>query len=388
MTTIKESLSKAYVKMYSHGSVSATTIEKAIKVLVKRFEYLKVKFGCAHSETLIVFCEPLLLYKKLKTQEAHNTILRMLNNIIFEIITKEKHSVALHEVVITLEVVFVSLDLAEHGIEIIAEMRKQVITGKSITTKKFGFDIHGKASNVPYIFILTLERILHSSLSISYSEIMPEMLIETTLYEHYNMCLKSETDVTVVLTHAARLHTFLVARKRDGQASTLETQTFEIIFKMWGASKGKTVAKEIVEIYFIGLIIQLDVDGREIKFGTAASIASVVTITDLLKQASFKTAFKVAQGSFEFLNQQRAYYHLENIPHFSKLSGLLAGREISLRDKTPEPELYHSMLKLSQTIIREVFKVLKESNIDIIRLKRKTSTISSPSSAPSKTMPI
>jgi tetratricopeptide (TPR) repeat protein len=369
MATIKESLSKAYVKMCSHGSVSATTIEKAVKVLFERFEYLKVKPGCTHSETLIVFRELLLLYKKLKTQEAHTTILRMLNNISFEIITKEKNSVALHEAAITLGGIFMSLDLAEHGIEIIAEVRKQVITGKSITTKKFGFDIHGKASKVSYIFTVTLERVLHSSLSISYSEIMSEMLIETTLYEHYNMCLKSETDLTVVLTHAARLRTFLVARKRDDQISTLETQTFEIFSKKWGASMGKTAAKEIVKIYFVGLIIQLGVDGREIKFGTAASIASVVTVTDLLKQGSFKTAFEVAQGSFEFLNQQRAYHHLENIPHFFKLSGLLAGREISFKDKTPEPELHQSMLKFSQTIIREVFKVLKESNIDIIRLK-------------------
>lgn len=61
---IKESISKAYVKMCSQGSVYATTIEEAVKVLVERFEYLKFKFGCAHSETLIVFRELLLLYKK------------------------------------------------------------------------------------------------------------------------------------------------------------------------------------------------------------------------------------------------------------------------------------------------------------------------------------
>lgn len=68
----------------------------------------------------------------------------MLNNISFEIITKKKHSVALHEAAIALGGNFMSLDLAEQDIEIVTEMRKQVITGKSITTKKFGFDIPGR----------------------------------------------------------------------------------------------------------------------------------------------------------------------------------------------------------------------------------------------------
>ena len=57
-------------------------------------------------------------------------------------------------------------------------MRKQVISGKSTANKKFGFDIRGKVSKLSYIFIVTLERALHSSSSMSYSEIMSEMLIE------------------------------------------------------------------------------------------------------------------------------------------------------------------------------------------------------------------
>lgn len=68
----------------------------------------------------------------------------MLNNISFETIAKEKHSAALHEAAIALGGNFMSLDLAEQGIEVVTEMRRQVITGKSITTKKFGFDIPGR----------------------------------------------------------------------------------------------------------------------------------------------------------------------------------------------------------------------------------------------------
>jgi hypothetical protein len=371
MTSIKERLSKAYIKVCSHGSTSITTIEKAIKVLFERFEYLKGECGCAHSETLIALRELLLLYKKLKTQEAHATVIRMLTNISVEIITKEKHSITLHEAATALGGIFLSLDLDEHGLEILSEMRKQIISGKSMTAKKLGLDIHGKVSKLSYIFIVTLEWVLHASLSASYSEIMSKMLVETTLYEHYHKCLKSETDVTVVLTHAARLRAFLVTRERLDQVHIFEHQSFEIFFKKWGASLSKTASKNIIQVYFVGLLVQLGVDGREIKFGTAASIASVETVKELLQKGNFKAAYEVSQCSYEFLHQQRAYHHLENIPYFFKLSGLLAGREPSDKDKALEPELHQSMLKMSQSIIREVFKVLKESNIEIIRLKPK-----------------
>lgn len=160
MTSIKENLSKAYINVCSHGSASTTTIEKATKILLERFEYLKITLGCAHSETLIVFSELLSLYKKLKTQESHAKIIQMLANISIEIITKEKHSVTLHEAALTLGGIFLSLGVAEHGIEIVTKMRKQMISGKFTSSKKLGFDIHGKVSKLSYIFIVTLERVL------------------------------------------------------------------------------------------------------------------------------------------------------------------------------------------------------------------------------------
>lgn len=71
------------------------------------------------------------------------------------------------------------------------------------------------------------------------------MLIETTLFEHYNMCLKSETEVTAILTHATRLRHFLFTRKRFDQVEILENRTSEIFFKNWGTSLTKTVTKSI-----------------------------------------------------------------------------------------------------------------------------------------------
>lgn len=39
--TVRERLTKAYVVVCSHESVSKTTIERAIKIIAERFQYVK-----------------------------------------------------------------------------------------------------------------------------------------------------------------------------------------------------------------------------------------------------------------------------------------------------------------------------------------------------------
>lgn len=88
---MKERLSTAYVIVCSNDSVSTTTIEKAIKVLTERFEYLKIQIGCAHSKTLAVLRELVMLHWKLKTKESHAAVVKIVQDIVVEICIKEKY---------------------------------------------------------------------------------------------------------------------------------------------------------------------------------------------------------------------------------------------------------------------------------------------------------
>ena len=94
---IKESLATAYVKVCSHGSVSTTTTERAIKILIERLEYLKVTIGYAEVETLTALRQLVLLYQKLGSEEAHATITRLLLSTTTEIIIRVKSSKSLYE---------------------------------------------------------------------------------------------------------------------------------------------------------------------------------------------------------------------------------------------------------------------------------------------------
>jgi hypothetical protein len=365
ITTVKERLAKAYVTVCLYGTASTATIEKAIKVMSERLEQLKITLGCAHSETLTMLREIVLLRKKLKTQEAH-AILHMLQDTVIEIITKEKHSKTLHDAAITLGELYLQCELSKHGLEILHEMRRQIIT-RTFSDKKYGFKINKSVDKTSYVFIVTMERILRGTMTVSYSEIMTDLLTEVTLYENYNRCIKSETDVTIILIHAARLRAFLVTHHDDEQRQSIEKATFEVFLKKWGTFL-KT-RREITFVFYGGLLKELSNEGSAVPLGRAACMASTEKVRELLEHSKFQEAYGVASCAFQFIDHLKAYHHLHYIGHGFKLSAYMAGRGVkNASEKTIEPELRKQMLELSRTIIRAVLQACKDSNINFVRL--------------------
>jgi hypothetical protein len=366
ITTVKERLAKAYVTVCSHGTASTVTIEKAIKVMSERHEKMKITLGYAHSETLAMLREIVLLRKKLKTQEAHATILHMLQDTVIEIITKEKHSKTLHDAAITLGELYLDCELSKLGLEILHEMRRQIVT-KTSSNKKYGFKINKSVDKTSYVFLVTMERILRGAMTVSYSEIMTDLLTEVTLYENYNRCIKSETDITVILTHAARLRAFLVTHHDVEQQQSIEKATYEIFLKKWGTFL-KT-RREITFVFYSSLLKELSNEGSVVPLGRAACMASTEKVRELVEHSKFHEAYGVASCAFQFIDHLKAYHHLQNIGYGFKLSAYMAGRGVkNASEKTIEPELRKQMLELSRTIIRAVLQACKDSNINFVRL--------------------
>lgn len=376
ITTIKEKLAKAYVTVCSHGSTSTTTIERAIKILLERFEYLKITFGCSRTETLIALRELLLLYVKLKTKEAHAIIVRMVMETTIQTIVKEKNSKVLFEAAKLLGGIYISCGLHDYGHEILRELRVQIVTGKCTPGTKFDFKFDKSIGRVSYVFLVTFEETLQGSMTISYSEVMANLLIETSLYESYTRCMKSGGIETILIT-CARLRGFLLTCGHGTQSETIEHQVYEIFLKKWASSINTRT--EITYVFYISLLEELGKISHEVQFGTgkleieigdAACIAVNNKVGALLEQGRYQEAYDVAVCAHQFITHRHAYKRLESVPHAFKLSSYLALRGLKQRsDKPVEHELNEKMLELSTTIIREVLRVCKESNINFARLK-------------------
>ena len=365
ITTVKESLTKTYLKVCSHSSVSKTTVERAVKVVLERFNSLKATHGCSHVETLTALRELVLLYVKL---ESHSMVVRMLLETTTEIIQKEKHSKTLHEAAKTMGSIYIACGMVEQGHEMIHEMRLQIITG-SASSNKTSFKFDKSIGKVCYVFLVTFEQIILGQMTSSYSEIMADLLTETILYESFTRCINDKSQTEVVLARAASLRAFLVTRKRKAQIQVLEHQAHDIFVKQWGPHL--KVRSEISLIFCTSLLEELGRhDTHNVDIGHAACISSVAKVRSLLSRDHIQHPYEVALCALNFINHQHGYHQLQNVGYGFKLSALMAGRGLEKPLKPgADPKTRNDMMELSRRIIREVLQACKDSKIDFVRLQ-------------------
>ena len=362
---MKRSLTTAYVTICSHNSVSKTTVERAVQVVIERFNYLKATFGCSHTETLTVLRELVLLYTKL---ESHSTVVRMLLETTIEIIKKERHSKALHEAAKTMGSIYIACGLIDQGQEMIHEMRLQIITGNA-SSDKSSFKFDKSINRVCYVFLVTFEQIISGEMTISYSELMADLLTETILYESFTRCINQKSHTEVILARAASLRAFLISRKRRVQIDVLDHQAHEIFVKKWESTL--KVRNEISFIFCISLLEELGHhDPNHVRFGSSVCISSVTSVRSLLNKDQIQEAYGVALCSFNLINQQRAYHEQHNVDYGFQLAALMAGRGLDRPLKpTIEPKLRNDMMALSRKIIQVVLQACKESKVDFVRFE-------------------
>ena len=355
----------AYAKVCSHSSVSKTTIERAVKVVLERFDYVKVTFGYSHTETLTVLRELVLLYMKMESQ---STVLRILLETTVEIIRKEKHSKTLHEAAKTMGSIYMACGLIQQGHDLIYELRLQLITGRA-SSDKSNFKLDKSINRVCYVFLVTFEQTISEHTSISYSELMADLLTETILYESFTRSINSKSDTEVILVRAASLRAFLLSRNRQIQIKILEDQAHDIFFKKWESTI--KVRSEISRIFCISLLEEFGHhDTHSVKIGHSACVSSVTNVRYLLSKDRIQEAYGVAFCALNFINQHRAYHELQNIDYGFQLSALMAGRKLEKPLKSGiEPKLRSDMMELSRKIIQAVLQACKESKLDFVRLQ-------------------
>ncbi|KAH8670231.1 hypothetical protein BGZ60DRAFT_375664 [Tricladium varicosporioides] len=370
ISTIKEKLSKAYIHVCTHGSVSTTVIERAIVVHAERFQQLKTILGCSHTETLTVLNELALLHFRQKTTQSTTVLLKILLETTLEIITKEQHSKSLYDAASIMAKIYIRCELREEAQHLLYELHRHIIYKGYNAAGKSGFKLDKSISQTSYVFLVTFEASLHSSTTgmVSYPQVMANLLSESVLYQSYIHCLKSEKNIETILAIGARLYVFLSKSSRKEQIKIIEDELYKIFMKTWGSSSRSR--NEITLQFFVSLLKELGHEHHHVRIGNAACVASTTRVHELQLNGKFQEAYEVGLCAFQFIDQQGAYHHLQNIPYGFKLSAYMSGRgSKKLSDKTVSTELRAKSLQLSREIIAQVLAACKESKIDFVRLQ-------------------
>ena len=331
-------------------------------MVIDRFTSLKTTFGCSHIETLNSLRELVFLYMKL---ENHTTVVRMLLETTIEIIKNEKRSKTLHEAAKTMGSIYIACGMVERGQEMIREMRLQIITG-SASSDKPSFKFDKSISRVSYVFLVTFEQTIQGQ-TVSYSELMADLLTETILYESYTRSVNSKSNTEVILARVASLRAFLKSRNRKIQIDHLDRQAHDIFFKKWESTL--KVRGEISSIFCRTLLKELGRhDTHSVDIGRSACVCSVTKVRSLLRKDRNHEAYGVALCALNFLDQHHAYHKSQNVDYGFQLSALMAGRGVEKPIKS-EPKLRNDMMELSRRIISVVLQACKESKTDFVQLE-------------------
>ncbi|KAL8656951.1 MAG: hypothetical protein Q9226_002409 [Calogaya cf. arnoldii] len=358
ITQVRERLTQAHVQVCGHESASSQSIERAIKVVLHRYEFLRSTLGWAHTETLTVLREVIYLYMKLKKQDSVTIIQRMLLEATIQIIIRKKHSKTLHEAGKLVGQIFISCGITSYGHDIIQELRLKIITGSSTSSTKLNIKLDKAVGRVSFVFLVTLEQIIRENLSISYAEVMADYITESVLYESYTRSFRSSS--TSTLRHAAHLRAFLLRHKRQSQIKRIEEHSFENFIQKWSLHAQTHIQK----ILYISLLEQIGNEVREIYVGDVACRSSVAKVSALLTHDRAQEAYEVAHCAYRFIKEQCSYHKTGNVHYGFKLSGLmvLLGLDKPIKANI-DPKLHQNM-----QIIREVLKCCKESKPDFVRL--------------------
>lgn len=365
ITVIQKHLTEAYMSVCSHDSVSTTTVDRAITMVTERYEYLRLTYGWAHSETLASLHEVLLLYRKSKKSEHTAAMASILLEAATQVILNEKHSQILHEAGGTIGRMFGDCGLNDFAREVIHELRFQVIMGKASEHNKHGVKLGKSPGRLVFIFLATVEQVVGGAMSLNYSEVMADYLTESILYESFNRSLGLSP--AIIVGYAARLRAFLSSRGRHSQRELIERQSYDSFVEKYALNAR---SKEIGMLFYISLLVQIGDTIRDIHIGSVASQSSVVEVRRLLGLGQMHKAYEIAECAFAFIESQHSYQELQNVPAGFKLSALLAlrGVEQSTISKA-EPKIREQMLELSRRIIRGVLQACKDSQIDFVRLQ-------------------
>lgn len=364
--SIKQTLTGLYSKHIasmtsSSSTTSTTTLEKAVTIIRERFSETRSKYGYTHESSLTQLQELVLLYQK---QKRIDVAIKELDTTIVQIITKETSSKKLLESAQSLAATYRAIHCEQHASELIQELHRQIIFKDARSKDKFGVDVT-QSHRSAIVFLASFEYAMRTDLTITFSEIMADIMTESIYLETYKRTIKSKASIETIFVSAARIRTFLIEKKREQYTIGIVDELIDIFNTREGAvmRESKTSIRQIV-------IVMLEYYGRRrtsSSFVKSVNIAGVEAVRVLLKQKRFEEAYQVAICTFKFTRAHDGYSAASDISYGFKLSLYMAGRGGA--DKTQDAELRKKMLDLSKNALGEVLQICSHLKINFAQMQ-------------------
>lgn len=358
-TTILE-VRKRLAQLYSFN---ASSTSKAEVIYLDSWEECRIRHGCTHNESLSRLFELVMFFKKQNRAECTATATMTLQTTIIEIVTKEKDTMRLFVSAGAIAKLYIALGHKELAFDLLKEIRLQLTSVEVKTSKKFGFSLR-EGRNIDRratVFVVAFEETLKGSSSTTlYTDIMSDLMTETTLFESWMRTLKYGGGFEASLSIGARLRLFLLDKHRHDECNKITDELWELFLGEVGGEKANKSG--IVWELFLVCVQEMGIEEHDI---TVLDVGAKAVVTHADK-GDFSGSLELANWIYRYVKARGGFVEQRNMAVGFNLSLCMAGR--NTKRTCHDEELKKKMMDLSAMILAEVLKASESEHMSFSRM--------------------
>ncbi|KAH0563240.1 hypothetical protein GP486_002195 [Trichoglossum hirsutum] len=343
---VKERLARLY-------SAHTSTASKAEVIYYESWDKLKCKHGHAHAETLSCLSELISFFKRRNTEACIHTATETLQTTVVEIITKEKDTQKLFNSAEIIARLYTTLGLKDIAFELTREIRRQLAFTETKSNKKFKFQLRRghTVDRRSFVFVMAFEETLNgNSRPTLFTEIMSDLMTETTLYESWMRSQKYGSSFEIILGIGARLSVFLKTRNREDESNKITDELWELFLSEM--SIGETKRSGIHWELFLVCVTEMAVEGHDLTVIDAGA----TLVLSRYEAGAFESSFELATWFCKYIKSHGGFTSQQNLTIGFKLALCMAGRHSSGARHCQDQRLAQKMMELSKGLLKEVLK--------------------------------
>jgi hypothetical protein len=333
---------------------------RAIELYHEEFQKSHSKHGHGDAGSITWLSLLAIGYAKQGNNESTTKANHLIKSSIFEILRHEKNAQKLYDLGASLAEIYLKAGLKTDAEQLARQLRSQAIFGESDIGKSLNLAPGTKLDKRTWVFLVSFESTLAGKREI-YSWEMANLIRTVFMYGAYTHAVSQKSPFLPTLIYGSLLLQFT---KDIGDATTparVEKEVLEYFsVNLKAPSTFKTTA--LPEFFHVVLV-----EVHKIDHDVSILRAGLATVQAYVSKGKFQEAYELGLLVDNFQTFLGGYNSLEKIHLGLELALVLGGRT-----KThPDQKLRVLQLEVSNTIMKQIMKFVRGSQVDIIEIPLK-----------------
>lgn len=345
-----------HYRTHCEKAMDHLTIERAINLQRNQFSNDKTRFGCYSPSTLSSLATYVQFLTKENSPDCRDTAVQELKRAIESVLQSDCEGKASFDAGVIIASSFVNCGYVTEGIRTAHRIRESIILEDGYAGSQYlpeGVQTNDRSR---LTFSAAFETQIRGSLE-NFTKIYSMTLLETTLWESFQVLFQTSSPLELVLARGTRLQAVMRSHHSSYDGEGIEQQMFNRFIQIYGAAF--TTGTQTARAFFSMLLRRMGEVRGDIVLPELACIALNDETRRLLTLGDYGNVMEIATAGFDFIHYIGAYGHATYVQYGFQFGMLLGDQPIPLSSNIASSR---QMVELSKTVLREVAQLCRTKN--------------------------